>query len=292
MNYVHQISRSVITATLIAAVLPGCGGREVVEPNAKQTAHRDLTEPPEDASPTTLDAALAKVCDLESESYHIFLREASQLVPPFCVDQSWSTITGVIDKQEFPVIEAWENGDAIHRYYLAKKHAYSFPNGNALDLYLLLSANNLDRPKQPVRRARVYVADVALVAELNAPYADIVAQDGYSKGSILDVMLNSPTVKAEGSRWPILSRIYVHYGIIADRWVEYEASGFQVTVEFTASLNEKIGGKRAYFYIPSGLDPLRSWDGEELMEGFTPADTLGEIQEGGSNEWWSGTHDP
>lgn len=280
-----------ITA-VISTVSVGCdNGDRVVESvsqgaNGVQTRKATIV-----ASPEELDDALVKVRDLKSDSYHHFLREASLLLPPRFVGQQWSTVTNVMEKHQFPIVESWENGDASHCYYLVKKNAFQFPNGHSLDLHVLFSAWNADRPNLPARPGKIWAANAAFVADINAPYADLVAQDRYPKGSILDVVLRSDKVKDVGSAWPLLKKVFVHYGYISDRWVEHSPSGFHITIEFTASLDEKVAGKKMYFSVPSGLDPLRSFDGKELLDGFTSQDTLGEIRFVGSNGWWHGEPD-
>lgn len=285
-----------ITA-LINVATAGCGNAgRVAEPVSQVANDAEMRETKTVAAPKDLTDVLRKVRNVKSDSYHRFLRKISLLVPPRCVGQQWNTVTKIMEQHRFPVVESWDNGDAAHCYYLVKKKAFQFSNGHSLDLHILLtvllSAENADRPNLPARPGKIYAADTALVADINAPYADLVAQERYPKGSILDTVLRLDKVKAVGSTWPLLKKVYVHYGYLFDRWVEHSPSGFHVTVEFSASINEKVGGKKMYFFVPSGLDPLRSPNSqEELLDGFTAKDTLGGIRSGGGNEWWYGAPD-
>ena len=70
---------------------------------------------------------------------------------------------------------------------------------------------------------------------------------------------------------------------------EYDPSGFHVVVEFTASLEERIAGKREFFTVTSGLDPLQSRYGKKKFSpGFKSQDTLGGVTGRGASEWWHG----
>jgi len=241
--------------------------------------------------PSTQEAAkvLQRVLKLKADSYHVLLREAAILAPPVLKNQEWAEIQKLMKENPFAPIEAWENGDAVHSYHILQSKAFTFPNGHSLDLYLLLSAPNLDRPRQPARPGKPYRADVALVADFNAPYSQVIGEKRYPKGSIIDAILASVKVKQVGEVWPLLKRIYVHYGYIDSRWASHNPSGFHVSVEFTASTKEEIAGKKMYFNVASGLDPLQSLEGKEtLLKNFRPQDTLDGIREGGGNEWWHG----
>jgi hypothetical protein len=192
-------------------------------------------------------------------------------------------------RHRFAAEESWANGDAVHSYHLVKKGAFRLSKKESLDLWLLLSAPNLHQPKGPARPGKLYRADVALVADLNAPYSQVAAEKKFPKGSVLDVVLRLKGAREIGEVWPILRKVYVHYGCIGNRWEEYNPSGFHVCVEFAVSRKKEFAGKTVYFYIPSGLDPLESWDGKKKgLGGFKPQDALGEITIGGGNEWWQG----
>ena len=64
-----------------------------------------------------------------------------------------------------------------------------------MDLLLLLSAKNLDNPNMPVVPGKVDHADVALIANIDKPYEVVIAENRYPKGSVLDLVLSSETVK-------------------------------------------------------------------------------------------------
>jgi hypothetical protein len=276
-----KVPFSALVATFIAACV-GCGdGDRVVEPVARKAEVL--------ASPEELDDALMKVVDLHSDSYHSFLRDASLLMNPRFVGQPWDTAMSVLEKHQFPVVKSWENGAAIHRYFLLKKDAFQFSNGQSLDLYLLASAWNTDPPKEPVRPGKLFAAHAALVAAVEVPYREMIAQERFPPGSVLDVVLRSDKVAGDGARWPLVKEVYVYYQYLFDRWVDYSPSGFEVRVEFAASLEKEIAGKTLSFKVPSGFDPLRSFDDKvEPSIGFTPQDTLGKISEAGGDEWWQG----
>jgi hypothetical protein len=241
------------------------------------------------ASPQEMSEAIEKVLKLKTDSYHVFLREASLLAPPLLKGQDWSDIQKLMAKHGFTVVKAWENGDAIHSHHLAKRNAVVFPSGYSLDLQFQLSARNLDRGRFPAKPGKLYAADVVLVSKIAAPYAKVVQDRGYPKGSILDALLTSEKLKEEGGIWPILNSISVHYGYIFDRWAEHSPSGFHIAIEFVASTKEEIGGNQMYFYAASGLDPLQSSDGnEKVLDAFKAQDTIEGIRQGGSGEWWQG----
>jgi hypothetical protein len=233
--------------------------------------------------------AIQKALKLKADSYQVLLRDFSRIVPPVLRGQEWTDMQTLMRKNSFATVEAWENGDAVHSYHLLKKNAVELPRGFSLDLYLLLSAPNLDRPKGPARPGKLYAADVALIADFNEPYPTIIGEERYAKGSVLDVILGTEQVKAVGEVWPLLKKVYVFYGYIDDRWSEQNPSGFHVCVEFTASATQQIAGKKLDFSVASGLDPWRSRDGKKVLrQGFKSQDTLGDVSIRGGNEWWYG----
>lgn len=236
-----------------------------------------------------MSEAIERVLKLKADSYQVFLREASLLAPPLLKGQSWADVQQLMTKHGFTVARAWENGDAVHSHHLAKKNAFILPSGRSLDLRFELSARNLDRGRSPARPGELYAANVVLVSELGAPYSEVMNERRFPEGSVLDAVLRSEPVKEAGATWPVSKSISVHYGYIGNRREEHNPSGFHVTIEFVASTTEAIGGKRMYLYAASGLDPLRSRDGKEVLrDGFKARDTIEEIQESGGNEWWHG----
>ncbi len=236
-----------------------------------------------------LDDAVAQVCQLNVKRYHLLLRESSRLLPPQCLKKPWSEINGHFVDLRLPAMESWENGDAIHRYYLLKKNVIAFSGCSSTDLWILLSAMNSDRPNYPVKPGAVYAADVAIVSTVSTSYHELIDTKPYPADSVLDTVLKSDDVKSIGATWPIVHRIYVHYGYIANRWSEHNPNGFHVTVEFVTSLDQEVAGKRINFTVPSGLDPLRTLSGQELVDAaFVSSDTLGAVESGGGNEWWHG----
>src|SRR5262249_11612080 len=156
------------------------------------------------------------------------LREGSLLVPPRLVGRAWAEVQAVLRSRRLAVIESWENGDAVHSYHLARKKAFSLPSGHSLDLVLLLSAPNQNRGRQPARPGRLHRADVALVADINVPYATVVSEKRYPEGTILGLILSEETVKAVGAVWPVLKRVVVYYGYLGNRWCDENPSGFHV----------------------------------------------------------------
>ena len=246
---------------------------------------------PEKIDPTKPMAdTFRDVRKIERKSFRHFLREASILVPPKCEGRPWSTVTAAMDGHQFPVVASWKNGDATHRYYQVERDAFKFPNGRSLDLCVLLSANNSKAPETENDPGNVYSADAALVADINSPYADVVLQKWYPQGTVLDLVLGTDEVQDVGLEWPLLKRISVSYGPLPDRWMEYYPSGYDVIVEFTATVDEKVAGKKMYFRIPSGLDPRKNRQGMPAPdERFVAEDTLGPVAGHGSGEWWAGT---
>ena len=242
-----------------------------------------------EAKPNPLDDALAKLRGLDVKSYHSFLRESSRLLPPQCLDKPWSEINGHFVALGLPTMKTWENGSAIHRYYKLKDNAISFPGCRSTDLWLLLSAKNTDEPNCPVKPGSVYRSNVAIVSTIGTSYKELIDSKPYPADSVLDTILSSEEVRLVGATWPIVHRVYLHYGYIANRWSEYNPNGFHVTVEFVASLDDEIAGKQIDFSVPSGLDPMQTHLGEELTDAkFVASDTIGDVESGGGNEWWHG----
>lgn len=270
----------IFTLFLISIVLSlGCSKQQGNQTKNTNPIKNVSTEPTNTAD--TLENALDQLSKIPTDSYHRFLRSSSLVVPPVCVGKTWAAVTGFLDKTHS--MEAWENGSAIHNYYQLQENAIELSDRHSLDLWLLLSAS-------PSRK--IYAGDVALVSILNTNYSGVIDGAPYPVGSVLDRVLRADDVKEVGKSWPYLKRILVHYGHLQDRWMEYNPSGFHVTVEFCASLTDEIAGKRMYFYVPSGLDPLQSYSGEIMPNSeFTESDTLGDITSGGGNEWWHGEPD-
>ena len=245
---------------------------------------------PKVSSPDDALAVLQNLATLKVGSYHQDLRQASLLVPPVLKDQDWQAIQSILKKEPYPPFEAWDNGDAIHSYHKVKTNVFVFKEKYALDLCLLLSATNLTKGRTPASPGTIYRADIALVADINAPYSDVIEQQRFPLGSVLDVVLNHEKVKKVGEGWPLVKRVYVYYSCLFNRFAEHSPSGFNVVIEFTASNDEQIAGKRMHFTVESGLDPLQSFDmKEKLLDGFKSQDILGEIVHRGGNEWWRGT---
>ena len=241
------------------------------------------------STPLELSNALDKVVKLNADSYQVLLREASLLIQPVFQGQDWTEVQTVLQKQHLTVIDSWENGDFVHRHYLLKSKAFKFSNGHSLDMCLLISVpNGNSHSVRPALAGKVTSADVALVADINAPYPQVMAKSGFPKGSVLDLILSSEDTKKVGKIWPLLKKISVHYGIYRDMYQTYNPSGFHVCVAFTASTKEKIADKMIYFFVMSGLDPLRSSNRGGISQGFQPQDTLGEIREDSVNELWYG----
>jgi hypothetical protein len=222
-------------------------------------------------------------------SYQIFLRRASLTVPPLIVGREWEEIKALLQQNGFEAIEAWENGDPVNVHYRLKKGILTLPGGFPLDLILLLQARNLNKPNGQVAPGRVSRADVALLADLRMPYAEVAEKKPFPSGTVLAEVLGLAQVKATGAEWPILKEIVVNYGFLFDRWMKYSPSGFQVSVKYVASLSEDVGRKSWTFYFNSGLDPLQTVDGlNEPGSGFRSEDKLSPGERGGGNESWNG----
>jgi hypothetical protein len=236
-----------------------------------------------------MSEAIQKVLRLKTASYHVFLREASLIVPPVFKGREWADVEKLMAKHSFAVVEAWENGDAVHSHHLARRNAILLPGGHSLDLEFQFSALNLDRTRLPAKPGKLYAANVVLVSRIGAPYSKVAKDRFYPKGSVLDALLTSGKLEDQGRIWPILDLISVHYDYLYDRWADHSPSGFRITVEFVASKSEEIGAERMDFCAASGLDPLQSAEGKEkLLNGFKAQDTIEYIKGGGSLEWWKG----
>ena len=137
-----------------------------------------------------------------------------------------------------------------------KNNTFTFPGCDSTELWILLSAMNSDRPNYPVKPGAVFAADVAIVSTINTSYQKLIDAKPFPTDSVLDIVLKTDDVKSVGAIWPIVHRIYVHYGYIANRWSENNPNGFHITVEFVASRDSEIAGKRNYFSgSPVGLIP-------------------------------------
>jgi hypothetical protein len=213
--------------------------------------------------------ALSNVRALKTKSYHHFLREAAKILPPTCVGRDWSNITSLLAQRECPLVESWNNGN--RRYHLVQKDVFSFPRGQSLDAFLWLSSDSDIPARFQADSRRVFEANIVLAANFNVAYQDLIDRDPFPRGSVLDVVLRSQDVQREGSRWPLVKTVFVQYGTSIYRGGS--VSGFDVTVELTASAEKKIGSKKMDFFVRSGLDPR---------------DSLGEIAGQGGNEWWHG----
>lgn len=232
-----------------------------------------------------LPSAITSIRKLNTNSYQTFLREAAQIFRPACVGRSWEEVTNAIEKQNCPIIESHDNGDRLRKTYLVKKAAFAFPNGRTLDAYARISGRNTDSGHKPSRPAKVSQADILLVDETRVRYEIVAEQNRYPSGSVLDAVLKSPAVEREGLRWPIMKTILVNHGSIMTR--SGVARGFEVEVEFTASLENRIGGERMYFFV--GSEPSAANDGDINVDDVEPKTRLGEVQGFGANEWWHGT---
>ncbi|MFN7841142.1 MAG: hypothetical protein ACK5YR_18360 [Pirellula sp.] len=284
-----NLASRLFVASILCVVLTSTVGAQSRDSSAKNQATESKTQLKMEANQNSLDDAIAKLRDLGGKSYHSFLRESYRLLPPQCLEKPWSEINEHFVEMGLSTMESWENGSAIHRYYRLKSNAISFPGCRSTDLWLLLSARNTDEPNYAVKPGSVYKADVAIVSTINTSYQELIEAKPYPANSVLDTVLRSDEVSSVGATWPIVHRVYIHYGYIANRWLEHNPNGFHVTIEFVASLKEKIAGKRINFFVPSGLDPMRTHLGEELADPtFVASDTLGDVQSGGGGEWWHG----
>jgi hypothetical protein len=246
-------------------------------------------EPKPRASMREVDAVIKDLLARQPASYHTWLRDASRKVSPLLIGQPLVDIQKTMRQHRFPVTEAWENGDAVHAYYLLRQSKFVFQSTLPLDAYLLLSASNPNPHSMPARPGAVYSADIALGAETNGRYTAVTRKLKAPRGSILDRILMSKEVKSDGERWPILKRILVYYGpmcYISGMDTRY---GFHADVEFAASATKQIGGKSLYLFVESGLDPthIPFWPKRPATD-FVPRDVLGKIERTGSNEWWKG----
>ena len=236
------------------------------------------------------EECLPRLLHMDPEnSYQVFLRQASLAVSPLLVGREWKEVQELLQRNGFEAVEAWENGSAVNAHYLLKKGFLALHGVAPLDLLLLLQARNLNGPNGPALPGKVTRADVALLADLRRPFEEVVEESPFPAGTVLAEVLDLDPVKADGATWPILKGICVSYGFIFDRWARFSPSGFRVTAEYVSSLTDAVGNRRTYYYFNSGLDPLRSVDGEEEPHaGFQPKDTLEAGRPGGSNESWRG----
>lgn len=284
-----NLASRLLLPALLYVVVTSTVGAQSGDISAKNQDTESKTQLKMEANQILLKDAIAKLRDLDIKSYHSFLRESSRLLPPQCIEKPWSEINGHLVEMGLPTMESWENGSAIHRYYRLKSDAVTFPGCRSTDVWLLLSARNSDEPNYPVKPGAVYKADVAIVSTIDTAYQQLIDAKPYPADSVLDTVLRSDEVRRVGATWPIIHRVYLHYGYIANRWSEHNPNGFHLNIEFVASLREEIAGKRINFFVPSGLDRMRTHLGKELADPtFVASDTIGEVQSGGGNEWWHG----
>jgi hypothetical protein len=212
--------------------------------------------------------------------YHRFLREASLIVPPLLLDRDFDEVQGLLTRQGFPLVKSSERGSELDARFLLKKSFFSSSPQPSLDLYLLLSA----APPRKVKKA-----EIALIIDFGNAFDEAVQNLPVPNDTVLNEVLRKDQVKKAGSEWPILEDIQISYSYHGKRHDEYNPSGFNVQVKFAAWLTEKIAEKRMYFFMESELDPLRTRTGKtDPNRRFTPLDSFGEVEGGGSNEWWKG----
>jgi hypothetical protein len=231
------------------------------------------TQPKTGRMEQALARALNDVQKMSRASYQVMLREAWLRVPPLLKDKNWSEVEPIFTQLALPVVEEWENGDFLNVYYLLKKRAFVFRDGQSLDMQVFLRISQNGPQNKWWRPGTIVTADVLLAKDgINIPYDQFMSNEPYPKGSALDLALREADVRTMGQTWPLLKAIRVHYGpFIFRSSEEYSASGYHVEVEFAASATQRIGGTRMVWFIES-----------------TPDDALGVPLCSGGVAWWSG----
>src|SRR5262249_23002223 len=80
---------------------------------------------------------------------------------------------------------------------------------------------------------QVESASVKLTALVNMPWEEAAKQKGLPKGSVLELILNSDELKAQGRIWPIMKRITVSYApLVLYASSQTSHAGFEAEVEF------------------------------------------------------------
>jgi hypothetical protein len=287
MSTFHPLLFRDLLLMIFLVHLSGCGTQlEVMILNEGEWSLQTPVEVSEPIVKFEPRDAIDRVLRLKSGSYHTLLREASRLVPPALLGMTWVEVQRVMQEQSLMIVKEWQGNNGPLAYYILKRGAFVFSNGFSLDLYVLLGAVNEGRHQYGPCLGKLYQADVALVGDINAPYAQVVAEERFPKGSVLEVALSCEEVRKTSEVWPILGKVCVYYGYLADRWLEFNPSGFRVDIEFTASAQGEIGGREMIFTVVSGLDPLRSSDGTwEILNGFKSEDTLHQMRVFDGLEW-------
>jgi len=226
--------------------------------------------------------------NLKVPLYQVLLRDLSRIVECRCVSQPLNTISQELEHQGCRIIYVWENEDIIRTHYLVRTNALLTPSGYSMDLQIILLSDKLKGGKES---GQVFSAKAALIRNINLPFSDFVAQSQFSKGSVLDRMLQFQEVRDAGAKWPFVRQIYVFYGFLFNQSIDYSPSGFTVTMEFCADTNKDIGRQRFVYAFDSGLDPYKTQDGLPFKGAFTSKDVLGDVMKlENSEEWFGDVH--
>lgn len=232
---------------------------------------------------SNINADVAWLVAHEKESVHSFLREASRIADTRFLGKSWHEVQ--IMMRDFPVARSWEKQGTLFCKYLVKKSAFVAPESGGYDLYLLLTVTKIHIAKRP----QIDQANAILAATIQKPYAEVVKQHLYPRRTVLEKAFLSDLIREDGNRWPLVNRVEVSYGLLGNRWHEFNPHAFELNVDFGISAEKDIAGQSEHFSFPSGLDPLEDCSGRKQNEKFRPANTLGDLFYWGGSEWWTGT---
>lgn len=225
---------------------------------------------------------------IPKETIHQWLRDAYRLLGKNFEGVPFWEAVKVAEALMLPLIDGWENGTAIHRRFKLINSVFELGGGKTADAYLFFSSMNQKDAQIPIVATDIYKASIGLLVDIDVPYETVLEQNVFSASSALRRALDLKEVKTSGGLWPYLKRITVSYDLLFNRWLEKHPSGFDVDIEFTASLEKDIGYKSISCSIPSGLDPLRDFEGKPTKEEHKAVDTLGEPRIYGGVEGWYG----
>jgi hypothetical protein len=141
------------------------------------------------------DAAFAQSSSIISQlqrdtstSYHILLRNLYQTTNARYAQKLWRSVDADLRKEGFTLVESELRQHFRSYQYRAKRNAYTFPKGNPVDVYATLTAE-LEAGGQGRHSGspgKLLTVEAGFVANINLPYAELMKQGRYPKGSALD----------------------------------------------------------------------------------------------------------
>lgn len=241
-----------------------------------------------DARQKAMKGVVEQVVDIPKVSIHQWLRDAYRLLGKNFEGVPFEEAVKVAEDLKLPLIEGWENGTAIHRRFKLADSVFELGDGRTADAYLFFSSRNQTDAQIPFVATDIYNASIGLTVDVGMPYEAVLERGVFPPKSALRRALDLEEVATSGESWPHLKRLTISYGILFNRWLEEHPSGFDIEVEFAASLKKEIGYKLISCTVTSGLDPLRDLDGNPTEENHRPIDSLGDLRSYGGGEGWHG----